>query len=178
MLSSSTCPKNSLHEIEFSNLTLVDFGRSVDLADNSDFPAEDARNIMFNGSTAIQTMQCLAMRSGQSWSYDVDTYGICCCAHVLLFGTHMDIKRGRDKRWRQSKELKRYWNKDIWNDIFDSLLNLDEVSGSAIGSRASSLRCLRKKINLYLETDAHAQKLHELLSRQSNLLPDNREKIK
>ncbi|OEU18789.1 hypothetical protein FRACYDRAFT_224975 [Fragilariopsis cylindrus CCMP1102] len=90
----------------------------------------------------------------------------------------MDIKRGRDKRWRQSKELKRYWNKDIWNDIFDSLLNLDEVSGSAIGSRASSLRCLRKKIDIYLETDAHAQNLHELLSRQANLLPDNREKIK
>ena len=176
MLSTPAFSKSSVHKTKSSSLTLVDFGRAVDLAEDSDSLAEDVRNTMFNGTTGNESMQCIAMRSGQSWSYDADTYGVCDCAYVLLFGKDMEIKKGKCNRWRQSEELKRYWNKDIWNDIFDSLLNLDEVSGSAIGSRASSLSCLRKKIDTYLETDV--QNLHELLSYQANNLPDSRENIK
>ena len=175
MLSSFEYPKDIFYNINFSNLTLVDFGRAVDLVENSDIPEEDSRNTMFYGNAATKEMQCVAMRGGHSWSYDADTYGILCCAHVLLYGTHLEIKRGRDNRWKLSNSLKRYWKQDIWMEIFDSLLNLDEVSGSAIGSRASSLRALRRKIDSYLETDA--KYLHELLARQANLLPDSREKI-
>mmetsp|Transcript_20600 Transcript_20600/g.23120 ORF Transcript_20600/g.23120 Transcript_20600/m.23120 type:complete len:1260 (-) Transcript_20600:14-3793(-) len=175
VLSTPAFSRNS-DKTKSSNLTLVDFGRAVDLAEGSDFLAEDVRNIMFNGTTGKKSMQCIAMRNGQSWSYDADTYGICDCAYVLLFGKDLEIKRGKGNRWRQSEELKRYWNKDIWNNIFDSLLNLDEVSGSAIGSRASSLSCLRKKIDTYLEIDT--QNLHKLLAYQANNLPDIRENIK
>ena len=60
-------------------------------------------------------------------------------------------------------------------EIFDSLLNPDEVSGTAIGLRTSSLHSLRRKIDAYLEPNS--QHLHELLARQANLLPDNRDKI-
>lgn len=155
---------------------MVDFGRAVDLADGSDFPTEHARNTMFSGTTAKKTMQCVAMRNGESWSYDVDTYGICDCAYVLLFGKDLKIEKGKGGRWQQSEKLKRYWNKDIWNEVFDSLLNLDEVSGSAIDSRALSLRRLRGKIDKYLESDSKL--LHELLYHQANNIPDSREKIK
>ena len=176
MLSAFEYPNDVLYNINFSNLTLVDFGRAVDLVQNSDNPKEDnSHNTMFYGNAATMEMQCVAMRNGQSWSYDADTYGILCCAHVLLYGTHLQIKKGKNNRWKLSSSLKRYWKQDIWMEIFDSLLNLDEVSGSAIGSRASSLRTLRRKIDAYLESDS--KYLHELLARQANLLPDNRNKI-
>jgi len=174
-LSSFTSSGATYQNVDFSNLTLVDFGNAVDLTDNSGFNVEDSRNTLFYGSTAKIDMQCVAMRNGQPWSYDADTFGILCCAHVLLYGTHMKIKKGKNNRWQPSTSLKRYWKQDLWKEIFDTLLNLDEVSDSAIGSRASSLRGLRRKIDTHIETNT--KDLHYLLSRQANMLPDSREKI-
>jgi checkpoint serine/threonine-protein kinase len=116
------------------------------------------------------------MRSGQSWSYDADTFGICDCAYVLLFGKDISIRQKKGNRWQQSEQLKRYWNKDIWNEIFNSLLNLDEDTGSPIGSRAFNLRRLQEKINTYLEQNL--KQLHCLLSHHANNFPDSRDKIK
>ena len=78
MLSAFEYPNDVLYNINFSNLTLVDFGRAVDLVQNSDNPEEDSRNTMFYGNAATMEMQCVSMRNGQSWSYDADTYGILC----------------------------------------------------------------------------------------------------
>jgi hypothetical protein len=74
-----------------------------------------------------------------------------------------------------STTLKRYWKKDLWKEIFDTLLNLDDVTGLSIGSQRTSLRALRQKIDAHLKTEA--RNLHQLLSRQANILPDSREKI-
>jgi hypothetical protein len=87
----------------------------------------------------------------------------------------MEIHKEKGSRWRPLKRFQRYWQKELWNDIFDSLLNLDEESGAPIGSRARNLRNLREKIDGYLETEKG--KIAALLTRQSNLLPTSREKL-
>ena len=174
-----SAPQSSKYEhgdIPLSDLTLVDFGRAIDLSQYSQDEDEDVRNVLISGSAVSKDMQCVAMRTQRPWSYDIDTYGILGSAHVLLYGTHMEIRKGRDGKWRPNTTLKRYWQQDLWKEIFETLLNLDEL-GTAIGSRSSNLRALRRKINVYLKSEGVAEKLLSLLKRQAGMLPDSREKI-
>lgn len=176
VLATSRSRNDSFSDIPHSDLTLVDFGRAIDLKQHAEKDEDDARNLLFSGDAATKEMQCIAMRTQRNWSYDIDTFGILCSAHVLLYGRHMEIVQGADSRWRLKASLKRYWQQDLWKDIFDSLLNLDDL-GTAIGSRSSSLRALRRKIEDYLTSEKAREKLRTLLSRQASILPDCRDKI-
>jgi checkpoint serine/threonine-protein kinase len=153
---------------------LVDFGRAVDLAQHAGDNGE-AHRVMLLGESAKDEMRCVAMRNQMAWSFDADTFGVLASAHVLLHGTHMKIVQGRNNKWRPTTTLKRYWQKDLWNEIFDNLLNFDEVTGTAVGSRAVNLRILSSKLDAYLKTETKS--LHSLLSRQVHMLPDGREKL-
>jgi hypothetical protein len=153
---------------------LVDFGRAVDLTKLSN-NGLDVFNTKLHGCATGQDMRCVAMRTGRSWSFDVDTYGILCCSHVLLFGTHMQIKKSGDNQWQPVREFRRYWQKELWAETFESLLNVDEVSGSAIGSRPRSLRSLRGKIESYLQGES--SNLRSAIIRQATLLPAKREQL-
>ena len=72
--------------------------------------------------------------------------------------------------------MKRYWRKDLWEIIFDTLLNLDEESGAAIGSHARSLRRIRDEIDASIKPDH--EKIRSLLARQAVLLPSHREDLR
>jgi hypothetical protein len=176
VLTSLGSRNTTIGDIPHSDLMLVDFGRAIDLKQFSGQDKEEARNLMFSGEIAAKEMQCVSMRERRAWSYDIDTYGVLCSAHVLLFGKHLDICKIKSNRWRPKDSLKRYWQRDLWLEIFDSLLNVD-VLGTTIGSRSSSLRCLRRKIEAYLASEKAQQKLRTSLSRQANILPSGREKI-
>lgn len=177
VLSAPQSPHDEFGDIALSGLTLVDFGRAIDLVQYSrDGDDDGARNVLFSGTAVSRDMECVAMRSRRSWSYDVDTYGILGSAHVLLYGTHLEIVQGKDGRWRPKTSLKRYWQQELWESIFDTLLNLDDL-GTAMGSRSSSLRALRRKICRYLKSDGVQEKLVLLLERQAAILPNSREKI-
>lgn len=154
---------------------LVDFGRAMDLEEHCEDGA-DARSVMFCGDACEDDMKCVAMRAGKSWSYDVDTFGVLACAHVLLYGTHITLRKGKKDRWYLGSALKRYWQRDLWTNIFETLLNLDEQTGAAIGSRPRSLRSLREEIDSYTATES--EKLRSFLNRQVTLLPSSRDQLK
>jgi len=117
---------------------------------------------------------CVAMRQGLSWSFDIDTYGVCAAAHVLFFGSHMKIKMNKDKRWMPEECFRRYHNTPLWTEIFDTLLNLEEGTQSAIGSRPRSLRQLRGRIEDYLSEERQSAKLERALKHQADMLPTTR----
>lgn len=173
-MSASKCHGNDVSDTEFAGLTLVDFGRAVDLAQYAGERGE-VHNVLLHGASAQDEMRCVAMRNEEPWSFDADTFGVVACAHVLLHGTHMKVVKGRNNKWRPTTTLRRYWQQDIWNEVFDSLLNIDEISGAAMSSRALNLRSISRKIDTYLSTEKKS--LRSLLSRQANILPDSREKI-
>lgn len=171
-LSASENPDFS--DIEFAGLTLVDFGRAIDLVQLAAEVGE-AHNVMLVGASAEGEMRCVAMRNHKPWSFDADTFGVLASIHVLLHGTHIKIVKGKNNKWRPSTTLKRYWQQGIWDEIFDSLLNFEEASGKVMRSRASYLRALSRKIDDYLNTEKKS--LRSMLSRQAHILPDSREKI-
>lgn len=168
------CVDNAYRQIEFSDLFLVDFGRSVDLEQYSD-RFGDTKNVSFRGNASCLEARCVAMRNAMPWSYDIDTFGILSSAHVLLFGKHMEVREDRDSRWHIQHQFRRYWNKDLWSEIFDSLLYHDEKTGLALGSRACNLRSLREKINNCLK--GSEPKIEEFLKRQEALLPKRRDQM-
>ena len=174
VLSSLDCADNAYKDIELSDLMLVDFGRAVDMQDYAGDGVE-ARTVMFRGDACQDDMKCVAMRAGKSWSFDIDSFGVLACAHVLLFGTHIKLRKGKGDRWTLADSFKRYWQRDIWTNVFGTLLNLDEDSGAAIGSRARSLRSLREGIDAY--TEKESSKLRSFLSRQLTLLPSSRDQL-
>lgn len=152
---------------------LVDFGRAIDLTTTAAKSGTDAMNVVLQGSASNQEMECVAMRKGLGWSFDADTFGVCAGAHALLFGTHIEIDFNRStRRWMPRKPLRRYWKKALWTDFFDTLLNLDKVSQTALGSRPGSLRDLRKKMESHVQT--RTSELESLLRHQGRILPSQR----
>jgi hypothetical protein len=157
--------------LDASDLMLVDFGRSVDLVMCAKKEA-DPMNVKLYGEATTEDLACVAMRKGYGWSFDIDTFGICASAHVLLYGTHLEIEQAPNRTWKTRKTLRRYWQKELWSEVFDTLLNLDEGSQTAIGSRPGSLRGLRQKLELYL--NGKSKELASLLKHQVRILPQTR----
>jgi len=168
----STCAYEGCSEqVEASDLMLVDFGRAVDLT----AAAKDGFNpldLKLKGMATSQEMACVASRLNLEWSFDVDTFGICASAHVLLYGSHIEISMDQTKRWNIKKRLRRYWQKELWAELFETLLNLDDVTQIAIGSRPKSLREIRRKFEHFLSTKT--KELESLLKHQHRILPRRR----
>ena len=143
---------------------LVDFGRSVDLeALDGALP----HSVKFKGQATTKDMECVTMREGRSWSLDLDTYGLCASAYVMLFGSHMDVYQvSTTKVWRTSKPLRRYWNRALWNLLFEKLLN-----GGIEESQPKKLREIRSLFEAYLDEDNRRQHLAVLLKHQAAMLP-------
>jgi checkpoint serine/threonine-protein kinase len=152
-----------------SDLALIDFGRAIDLTAICP-PGVDPMDVKLVGDASLEDMRCVAMRRSLPWSFDIDTFGACAAAHVLLFGTHIQIEVNRQKRWIPSKPFKRYHQKELWSLIFDTLLNLEPVTQTAIGSRPRSLKELRNKIDEYLRLENRDTELQAALKHQATLL--------
>ena len=150
---------------------LVDFGRAKDLKGKSGGPQQDVK---FVGHASPRDMMCVAMRKNLPWSFDIDTFGVCASVHVLLFGSHIQIHQSREQRWMPNERFRRYHEKDLWVDVFDTLLNLECGTQEAIGSRPESLRRLRHRIESHLSTKIPSQRLVSALKRQATLLPATR----
>lgn len=150
---------------------LVDFGRAIDLKSAST-DGSSLMDTVFTGSAATEEMMCVAMRHDIPWSFDLDTFGVCASAHVLLFGAHLKLERSKSKRWMPTQTFPRHFEKDLWIELFDTLLNLDEDFGRAIGSRPYSVKRLRNRIEDYLRQEQ--ARLRSALNRQSSILPSQR----
>mmetsp|Transcript_28205 Transcript_28205/g.68625 ORF Transcript_28205/g.68625 Transcript_28205/m.68625 type:complete len:361 (+) Transcript_28205:2802-3884(+) len=155
-------------------LTLVDFGRAVDMAEISEDSTNecDEQNIALLGTATTAEMCCVSMRRNRPWSYDADYFGLLSSVHVLLFGNHLTIMQDHDGKWKPKTKLKRYWNSGIWNEVFDSMLNCPLSTAYDTSSR---MRKLRLRIEAYL--DREVRNVNHLLNRQVSLLPDSRDKI-
>jgi checkpoint serine/threonine-protein kinase len=150
---------------------LVDFGRAIDL-NSANNDGTSLLDTVFSGPATTDEMMCVSMRQDLPWSFDLDTFGVCASAHVLLFGSHLEIERNKSKRWMPKQKFPRYFEKKLWTEILDTLLNLDEDFGRAIGSRPYSLKRLRNRIEEYLRQEE--ARLRAALKHQASILPSKR----
>ena len=118
-----------------ADLMLVDFGRSVDLEKVASL-GSNLLQTQFKGNIAAEDMECVAMRKGLPWGIDLDFYGVAASSFILLFGSHLEVTQDRSSgKWRPHKSFRRYWQRDLWTLLFDTLLNFDSSSDDyAIGN--------------------------------------------
>ena len=106
-------------------LTLIDFGRAIDLAL---YPAGQ----QFIADWQVDGRDCQEMREARPFTYQTDYHGIASVAFCLLFGRYIetqtvpDPESGRNK-YKISATLRRYWQVELWTRLFDTLLNPGQI---------------------------------------------------
>lgn len=142
---------------------LVDFGRAIDMIETLD-------RGLYGNVAADDSLECVAMRSLQSWSYDNDAYGICVCAYILLDGSYLDIVNDRaTETWRLRKPLRRYWQVHLWKPLFDGFLNMK--SPLNLDDYANKLEQIQDIFDAYLDSEKRKSELVSMLRTQERVLP-------
>ncbi|KAF8526329.1 hypothetical protein BU17DRAFT_40832 [Hysterangium stoloniferum] len=101
-------------------LKLIDFGRTID---TKLYPPGQK----FIADWKTDTRDCIEMREGRPWTYQADYSGLASIVYCMLFGKYVETvsysAEDGTRRLRPSQPMKRYWQADLWNRLFDTLLN-------------------------------------------------------
>jgi checkpoint serine/threonine-protein kinase len=110
-------------------LRLIDFGRGID---TKMFKA----GAQFIADWPSAATDCAEIRECRPWKWQIDYHGAAGVIHSLLFGKYIETipaghssgglgtaGPGQKKEWKLKENLKRYWEKEIWADVFNVLLN-------------------------------------------------------
>ncbi|KAG0598863.1 hypothetical protein M758_12G106700 [Ceratodon purpureus] len=142
---------------------LIDWGRSIDISLFAD-------GTEFVGDSKTDGFRCTEMIEKKPWTFQVDTYGLCGVAHCLLHGSYMEIQKSSSNGTsevinRPKAPYKRYWNVNLWQNFFETLLNLNTSKSY------DTLSKLRRSFENYLRSDPGlTKKLRELLVKQNTML--------
>ncbi|OMP08960.1 hypothetical protein COLO4_05950 [Corchorus olitorius] len=100
-----------------------------------------------------------------AWRDQADTYGLCVIVHMMLHNTYMEIeKKASDggNIYLPKSSFKRYWNVDLWKNLFQKLLNVSPGNNDT-----ELLHSLRKSFLDYMDNNPPlVRKLKELLLKQ------------
>lgn len=99
-------------------IQLIDFGNSIDM---SLFPK--GQTFIYTHET--ESFKCVEMHEKRPWTYQLDLYGLAGVIHVLLFGKYMEVQK-KPTGWTHRSHVPRYLNKQLWDVIFQSLLNIND----------------------------------------------------
>lgn len=109
---------------EGRGVTLIDFGRGIDM--RSFRP-----DVRFIADWKTGPQDCAEMKEGRPWTWQVDYHGLASVIHCLLFGKYIETVRCDSgglgtvggKRYRVRESLKRYWQTEMWGEVFELCLN-------------------------------------------------------
>lgn len=140
-------------------LCLVDWGRGIDL---NLFPSPTE----FHGDCGTSGFRCIEMQEHRNWTYQVDTYGLCVVVHMMLHGIGMSVEKvpriGGGYEYRPKQPFKRYWNVDLWQKLFTTLLNPPSND-----SDVATLQSLRASFREYMCSNRQlVGKLNQMLAKQ------------
>ena len=105
------------------DVQLIDFGRSVDL---ELIPS----NCVMVGDSGTEAFRCVEMLEERPWLWQADAYGVAGCLHCMLFGDYLqverivDVRKDKVERLRIKTAFPRYWQGELWDKVFSTLLNL------------------------------------------------------
>ena len=125
-------------------ISLIDFGRGIDMR-------AFQPDVQFIADWETSPTDCAEMRELRPWTFQADYHGLAAIIHVMLFGKYIDtvtdkggaLGAGATKTYRIRESLKRYWQTEIWNDVFSFLLNSGRAAANEEGGRLPALRTLR-----------------------------------
>ncbi|KAJ2924847.1 hypothetical protein H1R20_g12237, partial [Candolleomyces eurysporus] len=136
-------------------LKVIDFGRMID---TRLFPPGQ----QFLADWPPDERDCFEIQQGRSWTYQTDYYGLAGIIYCMLFGKYMGtsvIAQTRDEngdaRFKVGTPFKRYWQADIWNRLFDILLNPQLVRPTGELPLCEELGAVRKDMEVWLKDNCN-----------------------
>jgi len=136
-------------------ICLIDFGRGIDLR-------QFVPQVAFVADWKTSEADCAEMRELRPWTYQIDYHGLAGVVHSLLFGKYMEcvgekggaLGQGATKTYRIRESLKRYWQTEIWGELFALLLNPLAHLGAEEGRKMpvlKGMRGCRERMEAWLE---------------------------
>jgi checkpoint serine/threonine-protein kinase len=143
------------HGWSSKGVCLIDMGRGIDMK-------QFLPNVAFIADWKTTEADCAEMRELRPWTYQVDYYGLAGIIHSLLFGKYMEtigeksggLGQGSTKVYRIREGLKRYWQTEIWQEVFHLLLNPLARVEAEEGQRMpvlKGMRTVKEKMEGWLE---------------------------
>lgn len=143
------------HGWSSKGVCLIDFGRGIDMK-------HFVPNVGFIADWETSAADCAEMRELRPWTYQIDYHGLAGIVHSLLFGKYMEttadrgasLGHGATKTYKIRESLKRYWQTEIWSEVFNLLLNplahVDKEEGKKMPV-VRGLRSCRERMEGWLE---------------------------
>lgn len=103
-------------------IQLIDFGSAIDM----DWYDSQAT---FTYRVSTKNFVCCEMVENKPWTYQTDLFGIAGTSHVMLLGKYMEVKK-KMLSWDIKSRLPRYFNKNLWENFFNQLLNIQGCDAS------------------------------------------------
>lgn len=186
-------------------LTLIDFGRGIDMK-------AFRPDVQFIAEWEMSQHDCNEVRESRPWTYQIDLYGVAGTIHAMLFGKYLEsvpVNNGRNssggrdslneadvnakgdsgtKRYCIRESFKRYWDREIWTDVFDLLLNpcterwaRMEQEGTPESTTSlpvlQSLKYVREKMQAWLAVNAEKKNLSLQIRKLEAHLSRRRERL-
>lgn len=144
----------------YKGLKLIDFGRTIDVGM---FPPGQA----FIADWATDEKDCFELRQGRPWTFQTDYFGLAGIIYCMLFGKYIQESsvvlipgsesesESEMERYKIGTPLKRYWQGDIWNRLFDVLLNPCLVRPDGALPVCEALASIRKDMEVWLQANCN-----------------------
>ena len=151
-------------------IKLIDFGRAID---TRMFPHGQA----FVADWATDARDCVEMREGRPWTYQADYFGLAGIVYCMLYGKYIEASSiaqatvtpqhngaGAEQhrqqpssgpRYKLATAFKRYWQADLWTQLFDVLLNPCFVRTDGALPVTDTLASLRAEMETWLQANCN-----------------------
>jgi checkpoint serine/threonine-protein kinase len=155
-------------------LTLIDFGRGVDV--HAFVPG-----VQFIADWDADSHDCAEIREKRPWVWQLDYFGVAGVVHTLLFGKdiHTEVVSqgglGAKKEWRIKEGLRRYWQQELWGELFHCLVNSALVSretGEEGGRISGRLSEVKGRMERWLEMEGERRDLRGCIRRAERLIAE------
>ncbi|KAG6873942.1 hypothetical protein C0995_008981 [Termitomyces sp. Mi166 len=132
----------------YKGLKVIDFGRTID---TRLFPLGQ----QFIADWPTDDRDCFEARQDQPWTFQADYFGLVGIIYCMLFGKyiHAGAIDSTSVRHKLSTPLKRYWQTDLWNRLFDVLLNPTTVKPDGQLPVSEELGVLRGEMESWLQAN-------------------------
>ncbi|EHL02691.1 putative Checkpoint serine/threonine-protein kinase bub1 [Glarea lozoyensis 74030] len=139
-------------------IALIDFGRGIDMK-------AFRPDVQFIADWKTGPQDCAEMRELRPWTWQIDYHGLAGIIHSMLFGKYIDTVADKGaglgaqgaKTWRIRESLKRYWQTEIWSQVFALLLNPAAHLEGEEGTKMpvlKGMRAVREVMEEYLEANS------------------------
>ena len=158
---------------------MIDFGRGID---TTMFQPK----AKFVADWDPHPEDCTEIKQCKPWKHQIDFYGAAGVIHSLLFGKYLEtvavsttsinengdqtirIGAASKKTYKVKEGFKRYWEKEIWNEVFGVLLNKGSEEDEK--TRDAEVSRVRRLMEDYLETEGERRDLRGLIRKVERLV--------